>query len=267
MILINNKQLTILAAFVSALTIVFCFWMVKIHQTAVASEATLAAAALAEAQAKAEEEATAEANVVTPEVNQTDPNDMSTADPQNTLPSTVKMTDMVRLTDYLEVKVDPFYNSDNFLLTENEKVVKKPIPIPEVLVKAGTLQKLKQADALLKTQGYNLIIYCAYRDENTQVLLRQHYENLTGDVDNGYNYVARPGKSKHQSGQAVDLTIESFVGERQDPTPYLEFSEMVKPENHPDNAFLKILQKAMVDSGFEIYNGEWWHFNDNAIYN
>lgn len=256
--------MTILAAFVSALTLVFCFWMVKIHQTAVASEEAMAAAALAEAEAKA----TAEADLIE---SQTD-TVQAGAEPTQTggmesLPTNVQLTDLVKLTDYLEVKVDPFYNTDNFLLTENEKVVKKPIPIPEVLIKAGTLQKLKKADELLKAQGYNLILYCAYRDENTQVLLRQHYENLTGDKGNGYNYVARPGKSKHQSGQAVDVTIETFVGERQDPTPYLEFSENVKPENHPDNSFLKVLQQAMVDSGFEIYNGEWWHFNDNEVYN
>ena len=250
------------------LTLVFCFWMVKIHQTAVASEEALAAAALAEAEAQAAADAEAENIEVSSDATETDTAETSAvSNPAKTLPSTVKRSDMVKLTDYLEVKIDPFYNSDNFLLTENEEVVKKPIPISEVLIKAGTLQKLKRADELLKTQGYNLIIYCAYRDENTQVLLRQHYENLTGDVGNGYNYVARPGKSKHQSGQAVDLTIETFVGERQDPTPYLEFSETVKPENHPDNPFLKILQKAMVDSGFEVYNGEWWHFNDNEVYN
>lgn len=263
-ILIKPKHISILASFVAVLTFAFCFWMVQIHKTAVKAEEALAIAAAKEAVAQAQAAEKTNYNPISAAVDP-DPS-ASTNSTASTSPAPVNMTDLVLLKDYLDVKQDDFYKTTPFLLTEDGKMVEKLMPYQDVRIKYGTLQKLKKADALLKEQGYNLVIFCAYRDEETQVLLRQHYENLTGDVGAGYNYVAHPGKSRHQSGQAVDLTIESFVGERQDPTPYLEFTDNVKPQNHTDNAFLQILQKAMVDSGFSIYNGEWWHFNDEEIY-
>ncbi len=264
-ILIKPKHISILAAFVAVLTFTFCFWMVQIHKTAVKAEEALAIANAKEAiaQAKASENTFIDNSVPTDTPDTTDTPVETTVTETETPP---ELSKLVKLSDYLVVIEDPFYKTTPFLLTEDGKMVEKLIPVDDIRIKYGTLQKLIKADALLRDLGYNIVIFCAYRDEQTQTFLRQHYENLTGDVGGGYNYVAHPGKSRHQSGQAVDLTIESVGGERQDPTPYLEFTDNVKTRNHTDNAFLKVLQKAMVDSGFSIYNGEWWHFNDEEVY-
>lgn len=176
------------------------------------------------------------------------------------------LSDRVSLLDYSKIEINNFYSTTPLLLTVEGQVVSKLIGMDEVLITYGTLLKLEQADIQLREQGYHIQVFCAYRDEEMQAKLRQHYENTTGDIGKGTSYVALPGKSLHQTGQAVDLTIVSASGEVYAPTPYLEFSPNVAVANIEPSEPLALMQKILKDNGFVSYHGEWWHFTDNTIY-
>lgn len=265
MIHIKPKYISILAAFVAVVTIAFSLYLVNNYQSTTDLVESVETIETVEEVASTAPSTSISTTPIEPVVS-AEPITPVVATPEP--PATVqpKSSDLVKLSDYATIKIDDFYEVTPFSITENGTVVEKTIPYSDVKIKYGTLLKLKKAEALLNAKGYHIVLYCAYRDKVTQTYLRQHYENLTGDIGGGFNYVAKPGKSKHQSGQAVDLTIESLEGERHEPTPYLEFSEAVQVKNHTDDPLLQMLQKDMVDSGFTIYKGEWWHFNDTAVY-
>ena len=83
--------------------------------------------------------------------------------------------------------------------------------------------------------------------------------------------MAYPGRSNHQKGTAVDVTlIDAKTGVPLTmPSNYLEFNKYVgaDPGRYPEEAEknLKILQAAMVEAGMVIYAPEWWHFNNEAL--
>jgi D-alanyl-D-alanine dipeptidase len=134
----------------------------------------------------------------------------------------------------------------------------------DVYVKAGTLRKLIKVDDQLKNQGYNLVIWIGYRDEVLQQQLREHLEITMGITEGRYDLVAAPGSSNHQKGTAVDVTLERIDGEPLEmPSDYLDFTDNRLPSLHTNNEPLKVLQEAMEANGMNIYNGEWWHFNDS----
>ncbi len=134
----------------------------------------------------------------------------------------------------------------------------------DVYVKAGTLKKLIKVDEELKNQGYNLVIWIGYRDEILQQQLREHLEITMGIKEGRYDLVAAPGMSQHQMGTAVDVTLERIDGESLEmPSLYLDFSNNRLPSLHENNEALKVLQEAMLANEMQVYNGEWWHFNDS----
>lgn len=173
---------------------------------------------------------------------------------------------LIDLDQYSHIKNDNYYGTVPLLIDQGSGTTYQIVGTKKTLIKSGTLKKLIKADQLLYEKGYRIVVYCAYRDEKLQTFLRQHYENTTLDYDGGFNYVAAVGASRHQRGQAVDIAIESLDGAREEPTPYLTFTGDITVQANKDNEVLKILQDAMLKSGFQLYNGEWWHFDDKSKY-
>lgn len=122
------------------------------------------------------------------------------------------------------------------------------------------------ADSLLKVQqdlnreGLGLVIYDAYRPYAGTLYFYEVYPDTV--------FVAVPSRgSVHNRGCAVDLAlIDLATGEYLTmPTEFDSFTEQAAA-SYPDllpeaTANRQKLQQVMTRHGFDIYEGEWWHFN------
>jgi len=120
--------------------------------------------------------------------------------------------------------------------------------------------QLEKIQAELKTFGYGLKIYDAYRPYAITVAFYQKASNKA--------FVANPKSgSKHNRGCAVDLSLISLKTgkELEMPTPYDSFA----PEASPTYTALSpevlknrdFLIAIMHKHGFRVIHNEWWHFD------
>ena len=128
------------------------------------------------------------------------------------------------------------------------------------LVRPTTAARLAKAQEFLRTQGYGLKIWDAYRPMAAQMELWQRTHDGT--------FVADPldgDGSLHTWGVAVDATLVDAKGrDVAMPTGFDEFSPAARLRYEGDDPaiklHLKILQKAMRQAGFYGMRSEWWHF-------
>lgn len=141
------------------------------------------------------------------------------------------------------------------------------------LLRKATAVKLNNANMILMGEtGMRIRLVQGFRTAQCQGFLREHFilsapAELQSQIR---TYIASPGNSYHQKGMAVDIELEDVsTGELLSmPTSYLAFTPLASAYPSQKNvtpevmARLKKLQEVMVAAGFEIYAGEWWHFND-----
>jgi D-alanyl-D-alanine dipeptidase len=135
----------------------------------------------------------------------------------------------------------------------------------EAWLRYGTVQKLRAAEESLNAQGYELLIWDAYRPQTAQYVL---WSVVPDPV-----YVANPyaGYSGHSNGGTVDITLVTLDGQPVEmPSGFDEFSALADRDYSdvsPAAAeHARILERAMVDAGFVPYAGEWWHYADADAY-
>ncbi len=173
----------------------------------------------------------------------------------------VKKQDLVLVEAYSnDFVIDMKYATcDNF--------VKKTLyPSPTCVLTKGTLDKLINANNIVKKQGYSIKIWDAYRPLSVQKIMWEATPNK--------NYVANPYRSgsKHNRGAAVDVTLVDKNGkELEMPTEFDNFTAKASP-NYKDmtkeqRKNLNILSAAMKASGFKTVSHEWWHFEDKEYSN
>lgn len=120
---------------------------------------------------------------------------------------------------------------------------------------------LAKAAVEFKKHGYRIFISDAYRPLSIQKEL--------WDFCPDARYVANPykGGSNHTRGVAVDITLIDAQGNKLAmPSEIDDMSEKAHrlhydtlPAKTRENVLL--LEKVMVQAGFELYKFEWWHFN------
>lgn len=131
------------------------------------------------------------------------------------------------------------------------------------LLHRGTAAKLIQAQATLKSRGYGLKLWDAWRPPEVQVSLHQHGGYTGMFTDPAIMW------SRHCSGTAVDVTLVDAKGKEVEmPTGYDEGGpkshyRALVPATQASNRAL--LQMAMGTAGFSILDTEWWHFDDAAF--
>jgi len=129
------------------------------------------------------------------------------------------------------------------------------------LLRSETAKKLKQAQAILRAQGYGLRVWDAYRPPEAQETLHE------AGGSTGMFLSPNAGWSRHCGGIAVDLTLIDARGrEQRMPTGFdqdlahasinYRGSDPVVKQN------LQNLQAAMKQAGFIQLESEWWHFDD-----
>lgn len=135
----------------------------------------------------------------------------------------------------------------------------------EAWLRYGTVQKLRAARENLNAQGYELLMWDAYRPQSAQYVL---WSVVPDPV-----YVANPyaGYSGHSNGGTVDITLVALDGSPVEmPSGFDEFSPLADRDYRdvsPEAAeHARILERAMVDAGFVPYAGEWWHYADSDAY-
>ncbi|MCD8379732.1 MAG: hypothetical protein LUC95_05350 [Lachnospiraceae bacterium] len=86
---------------------------------------------------------------------------------------------------------------------------------------------------------------------------------MVGDSSYGLSYFLAKSRSKHNSGVALDLTLEDAeTGEElQMQTSIHDLSHYASTSENNTNA--KLLASIMTEAGFGTLVSEWWHFQDN----
>ena len=129
------------------------------------------------------------------------------------------------------------------------------------LLRPATAAKLAAANTELKTYGYRLKIWDAYRPSAVQHAFWQ----LVPDE----RYVAHPDKSsRHTRGGAVDVTLVDAAGvELVMPSAFDDFSPRASRHSPAMSAEaarnLALLTDVMLRHGFTAIDSEWWHLEDN----
>lgn len=162
-----------------------------------------------------------------------------------------------------------------------------------------TAQRLLQAAHAARDQGYRLKIYDAFRPNVATTSMYYHasqildknlpkrpYTNVTIDSldlpledihendhtnllyrdvmlgDYTLNYYVANGRSNHNYGIALDLTLETLDTGREIKmqTSMHDLSHYSALSNNNSSAW--VLQKIMTGAGFTTLTSEWWHFND-----
>lgn len=124
----------------------------------------------------------------------------------------------------------------------------------------STVDKLIQVNEDLKTKGYKLKIWDAYRPLSVQKKLWAEFPNA--------NFIANPFTtgSNHNRGAAVDVTLVDLNNkEVKMPTGFDEFGAKCRRDyNWSDEiqSNVDILTDTMLKYGFTSIDSEWWHFDD-----
>ncbi|MDB6005196.1 MAG: D-alanyl-D-alanine dipeptidase [Prosthecobacter sp.] len=134
------------------------------------------------------------------------------------------------------------------------------------LLRTETAEKLKQAQAILRAQGYGLRIWDAYRPPEAQETLHKHASTT------GMFLSPNTGWSRHCGGIAVDLTLVDARGQEQRmPTGFDQDFAHASVNYTGSDALvrhnLQILKTAMKQAGFIQLESEWWHFDDAEYLN
>lgn len=150
--------------------------------------------------------------------------------------------------------------------TENNFTGVKIYDFTDAYLRYGTVKKLANVQKELKSSGYSLKIWDAYRPFEAQEKLWEVFPDP--------NYVANPAKGmrKHNLGGTVDVTLVKSDGtEIPMPTEFDDFSVKadrdysdIEDEKAVENVL--ILQKTMEANGFTGYQGEWWDYSDTDLY-
>lgn len=167
---------------------------------------------------------------------------------------------LVRMADFIpDLVVDLRYATDNNFTGQ---VIYES---PEAYLCYGSVKKLMKVQAKLKTLGYRLVIWDAYRPYEAQQKLWEVYPDPV--------YVADPrnGITSHSRGNTVDISIAYEDGTLVEmPSGFDEFSTLADrdytdvPKEQAANSLM--LEQIMIEYGFKPYFGEWWHYSDNEIY-
>ena len=169
-------------------------------------------------------------------------------------------TDFVRITDYIpDIVIDLKYaTTDNFTGT----VI---YDFSDAYLRYGTVKKLAVAQEKLKSMGYCIKIWDAYRPFSAQEKLWQVCPNP--------RYVANPanGMKAHNLGGTIDMTIVTLDGGAVEmPTGFDDFS-LKADRDYSDvsetaAANATMLEQVMTECGFKGYQGEWWDYSDTTQY-
>lgn len=144
--------------------------------------------------------------------------------------------------------------------TTNNFTGQQLYPSSKCYLRRATAEKLAGVQEELRPMGLGLKVFDGYRPLSVQRKMWEVYPHE--------GYVANPKRgSRHNRGAAVDLTLIHTNGaEVLMPSPFDSFTESAhrNSTNAPPEAIAnrELLERVMVNHGFEGLPTEWWHFDD-----
>ncbi len=174
--------------------------------------------------------------------------------------------------------VDATIVTDVRYATSNNFVGKKVdgYQAKKIVISREAAEALKKVQADLKSEGYGLKVFDAYRpqravnhfmrwvrDRNDQKTKAKYYPDIEKSTLAGGGYIS--GRSSHSRGSTVDLTlVKTGKGEVDMGTNFDYFgpesshqSSRVTPAQRANR---ERLRAAMSRGGFGSYHKEWWHY-------
>jgi len=160
-------------------------------------------------------------------------------------------------------KLCPEITLDIRYATTNNFTHKQMYDKPMAYLRLKPARAIENIQKELNEKGIALKIMDAYRPYSVTLKFWDLIKDST--------YVASPKSgSRHNRGCAVDVTLIDLKTGKEliMPTEFDDFTAKAGayydsiPEPAKKNR--KLLQDIMVKNGFEIYNGEWWHFDFNG---
>jgi len=156
--------------------------------------------------------------------------------------------------------VIPLLKKDIRYAGTNNFTGRKVYESPGAFTRWEVATALKAVADTLERLGLGLMLYDAYRPYRATKI----FWELVSDE----RYVASPLKgSRHNRGAAVDVTLYKLEDGSVLPMPteYDDFSDnahsRASAKNEEAIRNRTLLQKVMVDAGFELFETEWWHFD------
>jgi len=129
-------------------------------------------------------------------------------------------------------------------------------------LRPAVAQALLRVHAEVRTKGYGLLVFDAYRPLS---VTRLFWNELAPDKR---RFVANPENgSNHNRGCAVDVSLYNLASglEAVMPSPFDEMSARASPAyaGGPAGARARrdLLRSALETAGFRVNRGEWWHFD------
>lgn len=163
--------------------------------------------------------------------------------------------------------LDPTFIIDLKYASEDNFFETAVYPIEVCAIRLETGEKLVKAHEKVKEKGYRIKVWDAYRPLNVQKTLY--------DIFPDSPFVAKPPEAsitsslrpRHNNGMAVDITLVDKDGkELEMPSGFDDFTEKACPTRDDMSAEAKkninYLMEIMLNLGFRIHDGEWWHFVD-----
>ncbi|MCX7950473.1 MAG: M15 family metallopeptidase [Clostridiales bacterium] len=144
--------------------------------------------------------------------------------------------------------------------TLNNYFGKKLYESDRCILRYGTAKKLINANKVLMEMGFRLKVWDAYRPLSIQKYM--------WDIIKNEDFIAPPWRgSIHNRGAAVDVTLVKLNGEAVCmPTDFDDFTikASINYNELSDDIISnrEILADAMIRSGFNRIDSEWWHFYD-----
>ena len=166
-------------------------------------------------------------------------------------------TTFVNLKDYSSDFVyDMKYATvDNFLKA-------KVYDCAECFLRLKTVNALIEANKKFIKKGYRIKLFDCYRPLDIQKRMWEIVSNP--------EYVANPAKgSIHNRGGAVDITLVDQSGKELKMGTTFDFFGKEASHNYTDFSAeilnnRKYLKSVMIESGFNSFDSEWWHYNLKA---
>ena len=166
----------------------------------------------------------------------------------------VNDTTFVNLKDY---SIDFVY--DMKYATEDNFLKAKVYDCAECFLRLKTVKALIEANKKFIKKGYRIKLFDCYRPLDIQKRMWEIVSNP--------EYVANPAKgSIHNRGGAVDITLVDRSGNELKMGTTFDFFGKEASHNYTDFSAeilnnRKYLKSVMIQSGFNSFDSEWWHYN------
>lgn len=155
-----------------------------------------------------------------------------------------------------------YADSDNFT---GEKIYMSS----ECYIDRNTALLLIEAKNIFKDAGYRVKLWDAYRPISAQtrffdILPDNNFVAMPPDMS-----VLKSFRASHMNGMCVDITLTDMEGnEVPMPCGFDEFvpAASLSCEDTPERLRVNAnyMRSVMIGCGFRPYDGEWWHFYDDA---